>query len=165
MEEWTTLQEFPDYAVSNRGQVMSELTGRVLKLTVNQRGRVMTGPVLKGVQYRRSVDLLVAKTYLEPPNQKAFNSVIHLDGDYENNYAENLMWRPRWFRIAYHRQFYMNSLLRISRPIYCVDTDEVFPNSRDCSMKYGLLEKEIVMSLTNKNGVWPYGFEFRYHRE
>lgn len=165
MEKWVELDEFPDYYVSDKGQVMNELTGRVLKLSVNQRGRVMAGPMKDGAQYRRSVDLLVACAFLDPPPSKAFGSVIHLDGSYTNNEATNLMWRPRWFRVAYHKQFYTNSLLRINRPIYCVDTDEVFPNSRECSIKYGLLESEIVMSLTNREGVWPYGFEFKRHTE
>jgi hypothetical protein len=154
MERWKTINEFPDYEVSNYGWVRNRNTGRVLALSENQSGLVQVGLMLNGVQHHRSVPRLVAQAFIPHP-RGPFDTPINLDGDRYNNHVDNLMWRPRWFAVKYNRQFrrpYHNSILR---PIVDTKTGIVCANSFDCAVMYGLLEEDVVLSILNRTYVWP----------
>lgn len=114
----------------------------------------------QGVQYHRSVPLLVAKSFL-PIKPGPFDTPINLDGDRNNNHVDNLVWRPRWFAIKYNRQFRYPFDQHVDRPIVDIKTGVVSPNSLDCAKQYGLLEEEIVFSIITKSYVWPTYQEFR----
>ncbi len=155
MTIWSTIEDFPCYAVSDEGEIVNLKTKRILKFKVNQYGVIGVGLMEQGLQYHRSVPLLVAQAFLKPP-LPAFDTPINLDGDRYNNHASNLMWRPRWFAVAYNRQFkeaYPNS---IEAPIVDINNpDEIFPNSYMCATYLGFLEKDLVLSIFNRTYVWP----------
>lgn len=159
-EVWKTIRDFPDYSVSNFGNVRTDKSGRILRMSPNQFGVMNVGLMKNGVQYHRSVPLLVAKAFL-PIKPGPFDTPINLDGDRMNNHLENLVWRPRWFAVKYNRQFRFPSEMFIDRPIVDVKTGEVSVNSLDCAKRYGLLEEEIVLAVMNKSYVWPTYQEFR----
>lgn len=159
-EVWKTIREFPDYSVSNFGNVRTEKTGRILRMSPNQFGVMNVGLMKDGIQYHRSVPLLVAKAFL-PIKPGPFDTPINLDGDRSNNHVDNLVWRPRWFAVKYNRQFRFPSEMFIDRPIVDIKTGEVSVNSLDCAKRYGLLEEEVVLAVMNKTYVWPTYQEFR----
>lgn len=158
-EHWRVIDDFREYSVSNFGNVRSNKSGRILSTSPNQFGVVQVGLMRDGVQYHRSVPLLVAKGFL-PIKPGPFDTPINLDGDRLNNHVDNLVWRPRWFAIKYNRQFRHPTEMRISRPIVDVKTGEVSPNSLECAKRYGLLEEEIVIAITTRTYVWPTYQEF-----
>ncbi len=148
-------EDFPRYAVSEMGEIRNLRTERRLKIKVNQYGVVGVGLMRDGLQFHRSVPLLVAQAFLAR-SRPAFDTPINLDGDRYNNVVSNLMWRPRWFAIAYNRQFKEAFPDAINVPI--VDTNDPsisFPNSFTCSTHFGLLEKDLVLSILNRTYVWP----------
>lgn len=157
---WEPIDEFPNYSVSNTGQVRNENTGHILVLTRNQYGLVQVGLMKNGNQYKRGIAKLVALAFLDPPPTEAFNTPINLDGDRLNNEVENLMWRPRWFAVKYHKQFEKPSR-GFNSPIFEVKTGEQFPNSWAAATKYGLLDREIYIATLNRTYVWPTYQEFR----
>jgi NUMOD4 motif len=159
-ELWSTIESFREYSVSNFGNVRSNKSGRVLSTSPNQFNVVQVGLMKDGVQYHRSVPLLVAKAFL-PVKPGPFDTPINLDGDRSNNHVDNLVWRPRWFAIKYNRQFRHPSDMRIDRPISDVKSGEVSPNSLECAKRYGLLEEEIAIAIMTKTYVWPTYQEFR----
>lgn len=159
-EQWIDIEEFSEYAVSNYGRVRSNKSGRILSTSPNQFGVVQVGLMKDGVQYHRSVPLLVAKGFL-PIKPGPFDTPINLDGDRSNNHVDNLVWRPRWFAIKYNRQFRFPYRDRIDRPIVDKKTGEVSNNSLECACRYGLLEEEIVISILTRTYVWPTYQEFR----
>jgi NUMOD4 motif len=163
-EHWKTIDLFPEYSVSNFGNVRSNKSSRILSISPNQYGVVQVGLMKNGVQYHRSVPLLVAKAFL-PIKQGPFDTPINLDGDRLNNHVDNLVWRPRWFAVKYNRQFRFPSDLHISRPIVDLKTGEISINSMDCAKRYGLLEEEVVLAVMNKSYVWPTYQEFRIYEE
>ena len=165
MENWSTLYDFPTYAVSDWGNVRNEETGRLLALYPNQRDILCVGMMRDGVQHKRAVDLLVAEEFMDPDPNPYFSALIHLDGNIHNSHVDNLMWRPLWFRIHYHKQFTSRNHPRVLVPVYIPDTDEVFPSSREMAMKYGLLEKHIALAINNFTHIFPTDYEVRYHRE
>lgn len=159
IEEWAPIELFEDYEVSTHGRVRSRLTGRILSLNDNQFGVQQVGLMRGGQQHHRSVPLLVAKTFLMPV-AGPFDTPINLDGDRHNNRLENLTWRPRWFAIRYNQQFrhpYENPILA---PVVDLKSGEVSDNSLECAKRYGLLEKDLVLSILNRTYVWPTYQEF-----
>jgi hypothetical protein len=139
--------------------VRTDRSGRILSLNVNQTGVLQVGMMRDGRQYHRSVPLLVAKAFL-PPLSKAFDTPINLDGDRYNNRVDNLAWRPRWFAIRYNQQFRQPVENPIDMPIIDLKTREVSQNSLECAKRYGLLERDLVLSILNRTYVWPTYQEF-----
>jgi hypothetical protein len=158
-EIWKAIDEFSDYDVSNFGNVRKNKTGRILSTSPNQYNVVQVGLMRDGVQYHRSVPLLVAKAFL-PIHYPAYDTPINLDGDRQNNHVDNLIWRPRWFAIKYNQQFRYPFEHHISKPIADIKTGEVSENSLEAAKQYGLLESDIVFSIMNRTYVWPTYQEF-----
>lgn len=161
MDLWETIPEFPDYIVSNRGLVCNENTGRIMAQSTNQHGVVNVGLMRNGVQYKRSVAVLVSRAFLPTPPER-FDTPIHLNGNRTHNFVENLMWRPRPFALSYQTQLRTPYANRIEATIEDVWTGETFENSLVPAMKYGLLERAVVMSALNgETEVFPTGQQFR----
>lgn len=155
MEEWGVIPEFPSYSVSMLGNVRRDASGRILTLLENRDGVVVVG--LMGparTQYKRSVALLVAKQFVPKPNGR-FDTPICLDGDRYNNSVSNLMWRPRWFAVKYNKQMAYRFHSPIPYPIRDRETGELYENSLDVSVRNGLLESDVVLSILNRTYVWP----------
>jgi len=158
-ESWKTIHLFEDYSVSDHGNVRSDKSGRNLALNENQFGLLQVGLMRNGVQYHRSVTLLVARAFLEPVGGP-FDTPINLDGNRHNNHVENLSWRPRWFAIKFNRQFRYSDEYFIDSPIVDQKTGEISDNSLECAKKYGLLQYDIYLAIMNRTYVWPTYQEF-----
>jgi hypothetical protein len=152
-ERWFEIYEFPTYSISDHGRVRNDFTGRIMALTRNQSGVVYVGLVRDGRQHKRSVAKMVANTFLPKNTLDHYTTPIHLDGDPSNCHYKNLMWRPRAFADAYHRQF--NRWPLIGRPIVDVDTGERFHDSMVACVKYGLLDRDVAQSVINGTEVRP----------
>lgn len=158
MDIWSQCEDYPQYSVSPEGEVKSRQRRRVLKTRQNQRGVVMVNLMQDGVRVTRSVALLVAQAYLGGRPTPAYNSLIHLDGDKSNCHASNLMWRPRWYAVRYHKMFEREPL---NVSIMIEDTGEVFGTIREMCMKYGLDETYSYLELCNGERSFHYNFKFR----
>lgn len=159
VEKWRPVYLFPGYSVSDHGRVRTDKTGRILALNLNQYGLVQVGLMRDGVQYHRSVPLLVARAFL-PRETGPFDTPINLDGDRNNNHVDNLVWRPRWFAIKYNQQFRQPYENPIFSRIIDTKTGEISENSIECAKRYGLLEQDLVLSILNRTYVWPTYQEF-----
>ena len=154
MEHWHVIHGFEKYSVSDHGRIRNDLTDRILSLSENQYGVVVVGLMREGKQKHRSVPLLVAKSFIEK-RFPAYDTPINLDGDRWNNHIDNLDWRPRWFAIQYNRQFRVPFEYPIFQSIRDTDTGEITPTSFETARRYGLLERDVVLSITNNTIVWP----------
>lgn len=160
MDDWRYIEDFPGYSVSSTGRVRNDETGRLMALLQNQHGVVNVGLMRKGVQYKRSLALLVCLAYLPAPKLPNFDTPIHLDGDKSNNDVSNLMWRPRWFAIMYQQQF-TNGRRGFSSPVQELATGEIFQSSWEAAIKFGLLDREIMTATLNRTYVGPTFQRFR----
>lgn len=159
-ENWKPIEHFPEYSVSDHGRIRADKSGRILSLSPNQFGVVQVGMMRDGEQRHRSVPLLVAKAFIPPPGGP-FDTPINLDGDRFNNHVDNLAWRPRWFAIRYNQQFKPpHDGYSIEEPIVDLKSGVVSENSFECAKQYGLLEKDLVLSVLNRTYVWPTYQEF-----
>lgn len=127
----------------------------------NQRGVIYVGLMKHGNQYKKAVAHLVAQTFLLDPYNEAFDTVINLDGDRSNNCVENLQWRPMWFTRKYFRQFEPDAPRGFDSPIEDILSGETFDTSWQAAIKYGLLDREILLATLNRTYVWPTFQRFR----
>lgn len=86
IEEWKTIEEYPDYMVSNMGRVKSLKTNIILKNIKDNRGylRVCLHRKLK------QVHRLVGSTFI--PNPESKPQIDHINTDRTDNRVENLRW-------------------------------------------------------------------------
>ena len=162
-EAWRMIKEFPDYSVSTYGRVSSGHYGRLLTPSSARYDIPTVGLVRDGVQYRKAVPLLVANAWLPQPELDIFDTPIHLDGDRRNCRADNLMWRPRWFAIAFHKERRTDIFPKWKASFEIVETGEIFEHPRVCAMRYGVLEMDIGLALSNEeNRVFPQWFHYKW---
>lgn len=152
---WVPVMGFPGYSINRLGQVSRDSTGRLLVPRYNQYGVPYVGLMRDWQQCSRSLPLLVARAFLPRPSS-IFKTPIQIDGDRSNCRVENLMWRPRWYAVLYNRQFEGDRYEHpIEEPVREVASGERFPNSLAAACRFGLLEREVVLSIVNRTPAWP----------
>lgn len=162
MEEWVKINGFPRYAVSNRGRVKDVINHRELVQTVVQQGIPTVGLVENNLLYRRSVPLLVALHWLENDNPDHFDTPIQLDGNRTHCDVTNLMWRPRWFAVLYHREKTFAET-PINLRFKVLNDHNIFLSIRGASIHYGVLEQDIINSIDFGTIVNPGGLYFQIY--
>ena len=153
-EEWYPVNGFPGYSINPQGQVVRDSTGRTLIPRYNQYGVPYVGLMRNWQQCIRSLPRLVARTFLQPPSE-VFDTPIQIDGDPSNCSVDNIMWRPRWYAVLYKKQFEERYFDPINAKIRETGSGEVFRNSLAAACRYGLLEREVVLSIKNHTPAWP----------
>lgn len=152
MEQWRRLQEYPNYSVSDAGQVRNDERERLMAITVNGRGHPYVGFYVRGRQIHRTLAILVANAFL-PPAPPRFRTPIHLNSDLLNCRSSNLAWRPMWFAQKFTRQF--NQDLGDAGPIKNVDKDEYYDSVWDIVYEKGVLFNDVIGSIYHKTYVFP----------
>lgn len=159
--EWRELDEFPDYAVSEFGEVTNMKTGMERKTSVNQQGiRTITLYQENGCPATRSLAVLVASAFVPPAPQDHFDTVIHLDGDRTNCQVSNLAWRPRWFAIRFHKQFQHEQLYADKGHWVELRTGTEFFSMLDVVRTFGIYHIDVVNSHFNGTPVFPGDLRF-----
>lgn len=148
------IQGFSGYSVNRFGDVIHDAFGRLLTPHANQTESVYVSLMRDGKQHQRALSRIVAKAFLESA-VPIFDTPINLDGDRWNCAADNLMWRPRWFAIQYHHQFKERYNNPIDTPVKARDENEVFSDSFAAAIRYGLLERDVVLSVFQNTYAWP----------
>ncbi len=155
MTEWRQVADFPDYLVNEHGDIKNEYRDRLLTQRMNHEDFMMTGLVRDHRQYTRSVATLVAKAFLKDPPSDAYNSIIHLNGDRSDCRALNLMWRPRWYAVRYHRMF-SEEPMRIA--VYVPALKRRFYSLREFCKIYGLVESQAYLNMVQGERCFHYGW-------
>lgn len=164
-EDWETIEEFPRYSISSQGRVMNVETQRILKLSRSSGGTPLVGLKNYGEQQRpRLVATLVADAFLQDQKSEVYNTPINLNGDRLDCRVSNLMWRPRFYAIKYHRQFSTPGWNRpnTSVPIMETTTKTIFQHTHAAGIYYGFCESEFLLSVTNKEHILGYPYLFQY---
>jgi hypothetical protein len=102
---WVTLADYQGHEINDLGVVRKISTGNELRTSINQTGvrYVALRNTTLGKYENRAVGTLVAETFCSGQSANE-GTVLHLDGDIENNRVDNLMWTTRWHAMAYHQQ-------------------------------------------------------------
>lgn len=153
-ELWRGIYEFPGYIVSDRGDIRKEGNGHVVRLSSTKKGLTKVGLTKGGQQHTRSVALLVAEAYV-PGRTDIFDTPIHLDGDRANCRAHNLIWRPRWFAVKYHRQFDFSEFHNPAVRIRDLDTGALFCGFAELCSRFGLLYRDVINASNKEVEIFP----------
>lgn len=102
MEHIKQIEDYPDYYVSDQGNVYSNKSGAMKKLKPNKRWDGYAGVCLcnNGTQKQIKIHRLVAKAFVPNPENKP--CVNHKDGNRQNNCADNLEWATYKENIQYY---------------------------------------------------------------
>jgi hypothetical protein len=158
--QWVTLEEFPNYEVSSLGEFVNARTDREVHTSMNQQGHAKITLSREGRLYTRSAALLVANAFLDRPEEH-FDTPIHLDGDLMNCMVTNLMWRPRWFAIRYHRQFQYEDFHNDQNHRVELTSGETYHSLKEVCVSNGLYYYDVLKSCVEETFV-PMTFqEFR----
>ena len=87
-EVFLPIKNFPDYCVSNLGNVKNIKTNKILKQSANKEGYIRLKIYKNGKQYNKNVHQLVANAFLENVDNKL--CIDHIDNNKENNNVSNL---------------------------------------------------------------------------
>lgn len=143
---WVVIDEFPSYSISNYGDVVNEVTGRLIRQSTTLQGAVKVNLFKDGLKYTKSVKVLVAEAFVENIYDEAyvpFDTPIHLDGDQLNNRADNLAWRSRSFAWMYRRQFSNLPPCYKEGPVIELDSQVRYINVYDAATLNGLLIRDV----------------------
>lgn len=157
---WHELEEFSDYAVNDLGEIHNIKTGMPRRTSVNQQGIVKISLYQGRELITRSVAVMVAEAFCEGQTE-FFNTPIHLDGDRWNCRADNLMWRPRWFAVQYHRQFQRDTFYATEPRITELTTGNEYDCPKDACMDLGLYYNDVYHSYIYERPIPLTRHEFR----
>lgn len=152
--EWVTIEEFPNYLLSNTGDVVNKNSGRWMSQSQTKQGVVKIGLVRGDRQFTRSVGVMVAEAFVFGKSDLC-NTPIHLDGDRTNNRADNLAWRPRWFAWEYAHQFSSVDENAHLGPIRDLESGRRYLDVYEAAIINGLLFKDIRKSLVMGEPTFP----------
>lgn len=100
----TTIKEFPIYEITDGGEIYNTRTRQYMRTSQTTFGHVkITLTDFDGSRHTRSVALMVAEAFVQPPNFMC-DTLIILDGNFLNLHADNLAWRPYGFAWKYTHQ-------------------------------------------------------------
>ncbi len=98
MAEWRAIAEYPDYEVSDEGQVRrvsggrGAKPGRILRPATTPRGYLIVSLYRDGRSRMRKVHRLLCTAFHgDPPTPK--HHAAHDDGDFLNNTPGNVLWK------------------------------------------------------------------------
>lgn len=153
MASWMQVPEFPMYSVSDIGEVRSDRYSRLLTPRAVTGGRLAVSLHSGGRQRTYSLSRLVCDAFVPNLFVEHSPTPIHLDGDLKNCSAENLHWRPRWFANQHTRQFRLD--YPNTRPIFNLDTEELYDGIWDAVLRHGLLYFDMMRTIPRQAPVYP----------
>jgi hypothetical protein len=164
-EKWLPIADFEHYAVSNLGRICNLKRDALLTIHPNNQGIAKVGlQYSSGRLTSRSVAVLVAEAFLRR-ERETFNSPINRDGDRMNCQVDNLLWRPRWFAVKFHRQFLSDTFRHPTRSFMEIDTREIFTDYITPCVSYGLYYVDVILSYMNNQKVFPTRQQFKIIEE
>lgn len=160
MAEWKQIHNSSRYKVSSEGDVMNVKTGRILK---PQRSNGYLHVVLceDGRHQSRLVHRIVADEFV--PHKQGLDQVNHIDGNKENNRADNLEWctgsdnMKHAYRTGLQKlipnqikESLNRSIEARRRPVRNIETGAQYESIADCARAENLVHSAVAFHLAGK---------------
>lgn len=156
-EEWRNISGFPNYMISNFGNVWNAKYDRFLKPQDDGRGYKFVNLCRQGKVYPMKIHRLVALAFLQ--RRYDTNEVNHDDGDKSYNDLDNLEWMTPTENVLHAYQTGLK--IPFKRPIRIVETGEEFESILNCANAIGGDSGSIHYCLSKKRKTHR-GFSFEY---
>lgn len=147
---WKTIEEFPNYEVSDKGDIRRK-GARIVRKPFDNHGYLVVGLNCKGKQINRLVHRLVAKAFITNTLNK--REINHIDGNKLNNAVSNLEWVTASENLthAYSTGLRSSQKLLTHTQIQAIKS-EYIPKSRThgstaLGIKYGVSRKTIIRAV------------------
>ena len=160
-EIWKTVDDFPNYEVSNLGNVRNKKTGHFMKQTIGREGSYL-GVYLSnnGKENTQRVHRLVAEAFL---GKHPGLMVNHIDGNKLNNHLDNLEWCTAKENNNHAIKIGLNKPGAYQkRPIRIVETGEIFDGVVECAEAVGGDFRNVYRSLNSEPHYAVNGLHFEY---
>jgi hypothetical protein len=133
MEKWMKIEDYPNYSVSNFGNVKNELTGKLLNYRESF-GYNRVRLYKNGKGHNVNVHRLVGLYFVENPDNKRF--INHKDGVRDNNHYTNLEWVTNQENMLHKCRV----LGKLNKEIILIKNGEIYTYSslREAAEKLGL---------------------------
>ena len=159
-EKWMIINNWDNYAVSNKGKVKNVRTGRELKLVENKNGYLIANLCQNGKKASFRVHRLVALMFIENPELK--EEVNHIDGNKKNNCVENLEWNTHKENDSHARK---NGLKHDNKPVKLTNLESgksyIFFSIAEASKMLGLHNSSLCRALKKRKGIY-HGYKIEY---
>ena len=160
METWKPIPEHKTYLCSTTGKVKSLKTNKILKDSTSSRGYIEYCFSENGVRHVVFGHQLVAKTFIQNPENK--KQINHKDGDKTNNNVNNLEWVTcSENQIHAHRILKTGAGGRNKRKILCIENHKTYKSSIAAEKDTGIPNAWICSICKNKKKS-ARGLHFRY---
>jgi hypothetical protein len=158
-EEWVAIDGYPNYAVSNLGQVVNIKRDRVLLPRPNDEGHLRVSLSHEGQVRDFYVRRLVAAAFFTDYDSR--QQVFHWNDDKEDNTADNLRLRKQE-RLS--RNSFLSTRKQTGRQVEVVETGDVYRTARDCARYIGGDYGSVYACLRGDRRSHM-GYTFRYYDE
>lgn len=157
-EIWKTIEGYPNYQISNLGNVKSLNYNRtrkekLLRFSKDKYGYLRVTISKEGVKKYIQVHRLVCEAFLQNP----FNlpQVNHRNEDKTDNRIENLEYCDAKYNINYGTAIERRSKALINNPkrskkILCVETGVVYPSTMEIERQFGFYHNQISACCNGK---------------
>ena len=130
MEKWLSIEEFPNYEISDFGNVRNRRTGRILQPRKNPKGYNIVSLYDNGLQHTKKIHRLVAKAFCEGFDED--REVNHIDGNKNNNSKTNLEWCTGSENINHAYETGLKRPPRMKK-VKILETGEIFESMSECA--------------------------------
>lgn len=153
--EWRSVIEFPQYVVSDKGDVKHFLYNRPLRPRLKTNGHNVVEILdVDGKYYTRTIGSLVAAAFLGPSD----SVVAHINGDRTDNRVENLQYKTRSeIQLANHRVG-----TRQTKKVRNRETGEIYHSIAECARQLGVNSTTVSSILTGRIKKSRLGVQIEY---
>ena len=155
---WKTIRDFPNYEVSETGQVRIKETQVIRKNQIQHTGYEAILLSKDGRRKLCSIHRLVAEAFLENPDNLPV--VNHKDENKLNNHVDNLEWCTHKYNVHYS-----NSQQRASESrklkIICIELNKIYDSCKDAALELKVPRSSICHVLKGKRN-HTHGYHFSY---